>query len=1030
MFLPKAYSRNRYVICLFLIASSFWGGFLQATPRPLLAPARLSLGQMARLSSAKAKPVLQVGCLVLYADQVLHSASQRLALLCDKKRAQHNATILQKIAALHSQYPKHHSVRAPRNPLGPGGTFGESVEPENVSGITLPSDLFIPGSVTSPEFIGHLTGDVTGAASENVLKVGDSMTGDLIMTHQTGVQLQGSDDGNTVRLQAPAVVATGYDLTFPDTGGPAHAVLFNQGGGTLAWHDISPSSRYIQDGGNAVGDEITIGTQDNFPLGFITNSVERMWIETDGTIATNGRLIINAGGAEISGPVVTDSTMEVGGKITISSGGAYVVGNVEIDGDLDFDGNMDVQGTLTAGQKLTISSGGAEISGPVVTDSTMEVGGKITISSGGAHVTGNVEIDGDLDFDGNMEVGGTLTSGDMLTVSSGGAQISGGLKLPNQGALELYDSRFAQDRLILIRAPSIIAGSYTLELPEMIGVDGYVLGLRSSATGALEWIDIGADSNLVQAGGNDLSGPMTMGTLNADSVSLVAGGDAQLVVDPGGSTRINGTLTVARKVTVESEGVDITGPFLLQDQSPIRLYEAAPGLDYIELQSPNSIPATYTLTLPTNAGSSGQVLSTDGAGNLSWASSPAPAGAVMIGGNTVAATLTIGTNNLHALNLETNNTTRVAIGATTGAITFYGAVSAREDIQLEDQHQIVFEDSGSNTVALYAPTTISTSYALALPTADGLAGQVLTTDGAGQLSWSSGGTPSSAVLIGGNAVASTLNVGTTNAHDLRLIVGNTPRVSIAQATGIVTMSGALVVSNGVTAQDDIMLENQHRVVFGDTGSNTVALRAPTTIGTSYALTLPTADGTSGQVLTTDGSGNLSWSSGGSPTGAVLIGGNTVTSTMQIGTATASAHDLELITNGASRLVIPSDGVYGQLVDSGSALTILMDNTYKIGTNVSSRRFKTGIEDIGEDHDRFMQLRPVKYQLRSNVPHKPLYGFIAEELVDIYPELVVLDDEGHPLGVKEYLFAGILVNEIQRLAREVSDLRRQLDELID
>ena len=47
----------------------------------------------------------------------------------------------------------------------------------------------------------------------------------------------------------------------------------------------------------------------------------------------------------------------------------------------------------------------------------------------------------------------------------------------------------------------------------------------------------------------------------------------------------------------------------------------------------------------------------------------------------------------------------------------------------------------------------------------------------------------------------------------------------------------------------------------DTGSsNYVAFEAPAAVGTSYTLTLPTSDGTNGQLLRTDGSGNLAWSS--------------------------------------------------------------------------------------------------------------------------------------------------------------------------
>jgi hypothetical protein len=68
----------------------------------------------------------------------------------------------------------------------------------------------------------------------------------------------------------------------------------------------------------------------------------------------------------------------------------------------------------------------------------------------------------------------------------------------------------------------------------------------------------------------------------------------------------------------------VTGDLLLQNpsgsQPTLRLSEDPDnGTNYVQLQSPASLAANYTLTLPTDDGTSGQVLSTDGSGVLSWA---------------------------------------------------------------------------------------------------------------------------------------------------------------------------------------------------------------------------------------------------------------------------------------------------------------------------------------------------------------------------------------------------------------------------
>lgn len=59
---------------------------------------------------------------------------------------------------------------------------------------------------------------------------------------------------------------------------------------------------------------------------------------------------------------------------------------------------------------------------------------------------------------------------------------------------------------------------------------------------------------------------------------------------------------------------------------------------------------------------------------------------------------------------------------------------------------------------------------------------------------------------------------------------------------------------------DLTLNGQGDLRFADLdSSNWVALQAPASITTNFTLTLPSADGTNGQALTTSGTGTLSWS---------------------------------------------------------------------------------------------------------------------------------------------------------------------------
>ena len=91
-------------------------------------------------------------------------------------------------------------------------------------------------------------------------------------------------------------------------------------------------------------------------------------------------------------------------------------------------------------------------------------------------------------------------------------------------------------------------------------------------------------------------------------------------------------------------------------------------------------------------------------------------------------------------------------------------------------------------------------------------------------------------------------------------------------TGGIALSGSPVfttpsLGNATATQLDITAQGPLRLQ-DTTGGEYIAFRAPGTVTSSTTFTLPDGDGTSGQVLSTNGSGTLSWetSSGGISTG--------------------------------------------------------------------------------------------------------------------------------------------------------------------
>ena len=101
------------------------------------------------------------------------------------------------------------------------------------------------------------------------------------------------------------------------------------------------------------------------------------------------------------------------------------------------------------------------------------------------------------------------------------------------------------------------------------------------------------------------------------------------------------------------------------------------------------------------------------------------------------------------------------------------------------------------------------------------------------------------------------------------------KVLYSDGTNIVDVNANLAASSF----EQINLPTQNELRFEDsTGGQYVALKAGTTVATNVTFTLPTADGTSNQVITTNGSGVLSFAtvSGGAAWQPVVTSSLTVT----------------------------------------------------------------------------------------------------------------------------------------------------------
>jgi predicted ribosome quality control (RQC) complex YloA/Tae2 family protein len=111
------------------------------------------------------------------------------------------------------------------------------------------------------------------------------------------------------------------------------------------------------------------------------------------------------------------------------------------------------------------------------------------------------------------------------------------------------------------------------------------------------------------------------------------------------------------------------------------------------------------------------------------------------------------------------------------------------------------------------------------------------------------------------------------------------------------------------------------------------------------------------------------------------------------------------------------GIFGQGVGGVNA-PVLVDNGGKLGTVVSSRKFKQNIEGIKGESGRIFDLTPVKFIFKKDETKTPQYGLIAEDVAEVFPELVINDKEGKPFSVRYEVLPILLLNEMQKQQHEM------------
>ena len=117
------------------------------------------------------------------------------------------------------------------------------------------------------------------------------------------------------------------------------------------------------------------------------------------------------------------------------------------------------------------------------------------------------------------------------------------------------------------------------------------------------------------------------------------------------------------------------------------------------------------------------------------------------------------------------------------------------------------------------------------------------------------------------------------------------------------------------------------------------------------------------------------------------------------------------------------GIRGVTTGNNDAIPVVIDSNGQLGTVSSSLRFKEDVHDMDTVSSGLMRLRPVtfRYQKPFADGSKPIqYGLIAEEVADVYPDLVAHSADGQIETVKYQVLDSMLLNELQKEHKQVQE----------
>ena len=98
--------------------------------------------------------------------------------------------------------------------------------------------------------------------------------------------------------------------------------------------------------------------------------------------------------------------------------------------------------------------------------------------------------------------------------------------------------------------------------------------------------------------------------------------------------------------------------------------------------------------------------------------------------------------------------------------------------------------------------------------------------------------------------------------------------------------------------------------------------------------------------------------------------------------------------------------------------------------VFAQRFKDDIKPMNNVSEVILALKPVTFHYKKEIDSKgsPQFGFVAEDVEKVNPDLVVRDKEGKPRTVRYDAVNAMLLYQFLKEHRKVEELEKQVEAL--